>query len=108
MAYDEGTAQILRDDLTALPVVEKKMFGGLCFMLHGDMLCGALENGVMYRVGPKLYDHALTLPGARPMLFTKRPMKGFVECDLSALHDDDKRGAFLALSLGFVESLPPK
>lgn len=108
MAYDEGTAQILRDDLTDLPVVEKKMFGGLCFMLQGNMLCGALENRAMFRVGPDSHDLALALPGARPMMFTKRPMKGFVECAPEALQDDSARSAFLALSLAFVNSLPPK
>ncbi len=108
MPYDEGTAQILRDDLADLPVIEKKMFGGLCFMLHGHMLCGTLDSGAMYRVGPDAYDSALTLPGARPMLFTKRPMKGFVECDLNALHEDAKRATFLSLALRFVNSLPAK
>lgn len=108
MPYDEGTAQTLRDDLTDLPVIEKKMFGGLCFMLRGNMLCGTLENGAMYRVGPDTYDAALRLPGARPMMFTKRAMTGFVECDAEALQDDSKRAAFLSLSLGFVNSLPAK
>jgi hypothetical protein len=108
MPYDDGIAQILRDDLSATPATEKKMFGGLCFMLHGHMLCGTLEGGAMYRVGPEAYEHALALPGGRPMLFTKRPMKGFVECDLDTLQDDAKRAAFLSLALSFVNSLPPK
>jgi hypothetical protein len=108
MTYDPGTAQLLRDDLVGLPVTEKKMFGGICFMLNGHMLCSTLEGGAMYRVGPQAYDHALTLAGTGPMLFTKRPMKGFVECAFDALHDDDKRAAILALALSFVKSLPPK
>ena len=108
MAYDEGTAQILRDDLAALPVVEKKMFGGVCFMLDGHMLCGTLENGAMYRVGPDRYDHALTLPGAAPLMFAKRKMKGFVECRSETLQKDMDRAAFLSLALTFVKSLPHK
>lgn len=108
MAYDEGMAQILRDDLAEENLTEKKMFGGLCFMLAGNMLCGVHKGGAMFRVGPDQYHAALALPGAAPMMFTKRPMKGFVECAGDAFEDDAKRASFLALSLSFVKSLDPK
>jgi hypothetical protein len=108
MAYDAGMAQILRDDLVGESLIEKKMFGGLCFMLAGNMLCGVHKGGAMFRVGPDQYETALALPGGAPMMFTKKPMKGFVECAPDAFEDDTKRAAFLSLSLSFVKSLPPK
>ena len=80
MAYDEGLAQVLRDALTGTDgITEKKMFGGLCFMLNGNMLCGVHKDGAMYRVGKDHEDAALSLPGARKMDFTGRPMGGFID-----------------------------
>ncbi|MDN5786951.1 TfoX/Sxy family protein [Pseudorhodobacter sp.] len=109
MAYNEDALQLLRNDLAALPVVEKKMFGALCFMLHGNMLCGAQPNGALFRTSPDDYATALAIAGASPMCMGKdRQMKGFVECDMDALQDDTQRAAFLSLSLSFVNSLPPK
>ncbi len=108
MAYDEGLAQILRDDLADERVTEKKMFGGLCFMLAGNMLCGIHKDGAMFRVGPDNYETALSLPGGGPMMFTGRPMKGIVDCEVQAFTDDTRRTPFLTLSLSFVKSLPPK
>jgi len=108
MAYYEGLAQILRDDLADERVIEKKMFGGLCFMLEGNMLCGIHKNGAMFRVGPDHYVIALSLPGADQMRFTGRPMKGFVDCEPDTFTDDTRRAPFLALALSFVKSLPPK
>lgn len=108
MAYDEGLAQILRDDLADERIVEKKMFGGLCFMLAGNMLCGIHKGGAMFRVGPDTYQTALALPGGGPMMFTGRPMKGIIDCNTDAFIDDTRRAAFLTLALSFVKSLPPK
>lgn len=62
-----------RDD-----IVEKKMFGGFCWMLHGNMLCGVEVGRYMFRVGKDLEAEALARPGASPMDITGRPMKGFV------------------------------
>ena len=79
MAYDEGVAQRLRDvfgDRT--DVVEKRMFGGLAFMVSGNMCCGVVGKELMARVGPEQYEQALKEPYAREMDFTGKPMKGFV------------------------------
>lgn len=79
MAYDEGLAHRVRATLADQPaVVEKKMFGGLTFMLQGNMCCGIMKDGLMVRVGPEHYVDALGQPHARPMLFTGKPMKGIV------------------------------
>lgn len=79
MAYDEKLAQRVRNALSRRDgVVERKMFGGLAFMLSGNMCCGVLGDDLMVRVGPDGYDSALAEPHARPMDFTGRPMKGLV------------------------------
>jgi hypothetical protein len=108
MAYDSGLAQLLRDDLASLPVVEKKMFGGLAFLLGGHMVCGVHKGGAMFRVGRAQYDQALAIDGVTPMMFTNRPMVGMVDCSDGACADDDRRGRLMALSLTTVQALPPK
>lgn len=108
MAYDEGLAQLLRDDLADRRVTEKKMFGGLCLMLNGNMLCGVHKGGGMFRVGKEREAEALAVPGARPMNFTGRPMGGMVECTPEALGDDATRARLLGLALDFTASLPAK
>ncbi|NNC37276.1 MAG: hypothetical protein EX271_02970 [Acidimicrobiales bacterium] len=119
MAYDEGLAQIFRDDLVEVDgVAEKKMFGGLCFTLNGHMLCGVhqmkdeaktvIGDGAMFRVGPDNYEQALSVDGIRELSFTGRRMKGLVECDAELLEDDARREHLVALAKGFAQSLPPK
>ena len=108
MAYDEGLAQLLRDDLAEEPVSEKKMFGGLAFLYHGNMLCGVHQGGGMFRVGKAQQDQALAIDGAGPMQFTGRPMSGFVEVTDDALADDTRRSELMTLALGFVKTLPAK
>lgn len=108
MAWDEGLAQLLRDDLAGEPMVEKRMFGGLCFMRAGHMVCGVHRGGAMFRVGKPNEAAALAIPGARPMAFTGRPMPGMIECDDDTCADDARRGRLMALALAFVRGLPPK
>ena len=109
MAYDEGQAQLLRDDIGERPgLAEKRMFGGLAYMLDGHMLCGVHKDGAMYRVGKPNYAAALALPDVGEMAFTGRPMSGFVSVGEDALADDATRGALLDMALGFVATLPPK
>jgi TfoX/Sxy family transcriptional regulator of competence genes len=109
MAYDEGLAQILRDDLAELDgIVEKNMFGGLCFMLNGNMLCGVHKGGAMFRVGKGNEARALALQGVSPMMFTGRRMGGLVDMAEAELADESIRSACMALSLDFVGGLPDK
>lgn len=86
-------------------LVEKHMFGGVCFMLRGHMLCGTGKPGFMFRVGKKRYPEALR-KGAKPMDFNGRVFEGFVwvdpGCDTRAL----KR--WIALAEGYVSELPKK
>ena len=79
MAYDEKLADRLRELMaTNRGVIEKKMFGGLAFMVRGHMAFGVVGDELMVRVGPDAHDEAVARPHARPMDFTGRPMRGMV------------------------------
>lgn len=80
--YDEATAQRIREVLGPnRDVVERKMFGGLCFMVDGKMCCGLTKDSFMARVGKDGHAKALAQPHVRPMTFTGRPLAGFVYVD---------------------------
>ena len=109
MAYDEGLAQIMRDHLAARDdIVEKKMFGGIAFMLDGNMLCGVTSGGGMFRVGKENHTAALAIDGAAELSFTGRKMGGMVEADDDAIASDETRSALMGLALQFVTALPVK
>jgi TfoX/Sxy family transcriptional regulator of competence genes len=79
MAYDETLAHRIRRTLgPRADISEKKMFGGLAFLLDGKMFCGIAKDDLMVRVGPELYEAALKVAHVRPMDFTGRPMNGYV------------------------------
>ena len=109
MAYDEGLAERLREVYADVPnVVEKKMFGGIAFMVNGHMSCGPVNDTLMVRVGPDLYEEALARPHAREMDFTGRSMKGFVYVSPEGVDTDERLAEWVSLSLEFVHTLPPK
>lgn len=109
MAYDEGLAQRLREALEDEPqVVEKKMFGGLCFMVRGHMTVGIVKDELMVRVGPDTYRECLTLPHAREMDFTGRALKGFVYVGVEGFEDDAELGAWVERGAANARSLPVK
>ena len=85
MPYDERLAGRVRAVMAdADGVRERKMFGGLAFLLNGNMCCGVVRDDLMVRVGPDDYDQSLKRAHARPMDFTGKPMKGFVDVSPSA------------------------
>ena len=109
MAYDEGLAERLRGVLSErLDVAEKKMFGGLVFMVRGNMCCGVSGDDLLLRVGPDQYAAALEQPDARPMDFTGKPMKGFVYVDSAGLEADEQLSDWVDWGLRFVLALPRK
>lgn len=89
-------------------VAEIKMFGGLCFTLHGNMCCGTLKEDLVVRVGPGRYEDALAQPHARPMDFTGKPIKGFVFVGPGGTKTDALLKRWIKLSTDFASSLPPK
>ena len=88
-------------------ITEKKMFGGLCFLLRGNMLCGTGKDAFMFRVGKEQDAAALKRPGARPMDITGRVMKGFVWVD-PATCDARRLKAWVAMAERYVGALPAK
>ncbi|MCB1907403.1 MAG: TfoX/Sxy family protein [Rhodocyclaceae bacterium] len=92
MAYDEHLADRIRRQLSlrGQPFEEKRMMGGLCFMVDDKMCLGITGDRLMARTDPEDYARLLTLPGAREMDFTGRPMKGFLfVAPEGIVHDDD-------------------
>ena len=109
MPYDDGLAHRIRQQLDAEPGLhEREMFGGLGFMLEGNMVCGVIEDSMIARVGADAYDGALEEPHARPFDFTGREMRGWVYVDPAGLAEDDDLEAWLDRCLAFVSTLPPK
>ena len=109
MAYSEELALRVRQSLGEQPgVVERKMFGGLCFMVHGNMCCGVMGDEVIVRVGAERYKSALNLPNAREMDFTGRPMRGFVVVSSEGVSSDDGLDEWVQRGVEFIASLPPK
>ena len=109
MPYDEKLAMRVRGTLARYDCVsEKKMFGGICFMLHGNMCLGVLREELIVRTGPKAYAKALAMPHARPMDFTGRVMKGFVVVGPDGWRGDDDFARWVEMGHSFAVSLPPK
>ena len=109
MAYEESVAVRVRQRLQSRDdVIEKKMFGGLAFMVSGHMACGINGEELMVRIGPDGYAEALAQSHAREMDFTGRALKGFVYVAPEGFADDRLLGGWLQRALAFVDSLPPK
>ena len=109
MGYDQGLAERLRDVLRkSKNVTEKKIFGGLAFMLDGHMFVGITGDRLMARVGPDSYSEALRQPYVSEMDFTGKPMKGFVYISPGGFETDRDLEKWVTLCANFVNSLPPK
>ncbi len=108
MPYDEGLAQRIRETLDPPGLTEKKMFGGLCFLLHGNMCVGVTGEELMVRVGPGAYAESLAQPHAREMDFTGKPLKGFVFVAPEGFEDDEDLRAWIERGAAFALSLPEK
>ncbi len=109
MAYDEGLAQRILDVLGDRGGLEpKKMFGGVGYMLRGNMSVGVHGDELIVRVGPKRYEEALQRPHARPFDMTGRPMKGWIWVGQEGFEDDVDLERWIQLGVDFALSLPPK
>lgn len=109
MAYDEAVAQRVREMMHDIPgVTEKKMFGGIAFMVNGNMCAGVVNRELMLRVGPAQYEKALSQPYAREMDFTGKPMKGFVYIAAKGFSTDTGLKRWIDRGLQFVNTLPEK
>ena len=109
MAYDEGLAQRIREAVGGLPsLVEKKMFGGVGFMVHGNMACGVHGDELIVRVGRERYEEALGRSTTRPFDITGRPMKGWVLVGSDGHESDQDLKDWVQQGVDFALSLPPK
>jgi hypothetical protein len=109
MAFDPGLAQRIRERLAVRTgVTERRMFGGLAFLLDGHMAVGILGATLMARVGPAGHAAALAMPHARAMDFTGRPMKGYVYVDPPGIAEDADLAHWLDRCTAFVDTLPSK
>ena len=103
MPYDENLADRIITILEEKDVsfVEKKMMGGLCFMVDGKMCMGIVKEKLMARIDPAIYDECLKIEGCHEMDFTKKPMKGFVFVEPEVLDTDDELEYWVNLCLEF-------
>lgn len=109
MAYDEGLAQRIREALAdGDGLTERRMFGGIAFMLHGNMAVGISNDELMVRVGPDRYDEALAQPHARVFDMTGRAMRGWVVVAAEGIADDGALDAWVQKGAEFARSLPAK
>jgi len=107
MAFDEALAQRLRVLFGRLPgSSERRMFGGVCFLVSGRMCCGIVGRNLVVRVGPDGYDDALRRPHARPMDFTGRPMRGFVYVGPAECRTARTLLGWVERAVRFARSLP--
>ena len=109
MAYDEVLAGRIRNSLgDQLGLVEKKMFGGVGFMVQGNMACGVHKDMLIVRVGPEAYDETMKYPHTRPFDMTGRAMKGWVMVEPGGFASEAELKEWVAAGLNFALTLPPK
>ncbi len=106
MAYNEKLAERVRESIKGKRnLTEKKMFGGLAFLLKGKMFCGIVKDDLMVRTGPELYEQALAKPHSRPMDFTGKPMKGFVYVGPQGYKTAKSLSTWISLGMDYASKL---
>jgi len=103
MSFNEKLADRVREiiALSHKRVEEKRMFGGLCFMVNGKMCLGVEQARLMVRLDPAKYEEVVELEGVKPMDFTGKVMKGYVFVDIDALNTDKKLNYWVQLALEY-------
>jgi TfoX/Sxy family transcriptional regulator of competence genes len=109
MAFSEELAERIRQQLAwRKGVEEKKMFGGVGYLLHGNLLVGVWKDALIVRLGPDNYDDALLEPHVREFDITGRPMKGWVLVESEGVEDDEQLTDWIERATRFVRTLPAK
>jgi TfoX/Sxy family transcriptional regulator of competence genes len=110
MAYDEDLANRVRELISAEPgVVEKKMFGGLAFLIGGHMSVSASgQGGLLVRIDPAQTEAVLSAPHAEPFVMRGRAMDGWVRVDAEGVRTKRQLARWVARSVSYARSLPPK
>ena len=109
MAFDESLAARIRNTLARRKnVEEKKMFGGICFLLHGNMLVGVWKDSLIARLGPDEGEAALREPHVRASDITGRPMRNWVLVEPEGVEEDNELKDWIQRATKFVKTLPKK
>ena len=109
MAYNSELGNSIRAVLADHPgVSERKMFGGLCFLIHNNMACGVIKDELMVRVGKNAYEEALMQPHTREMDFTGRPLRGMVYVSAAGIDSEVGLAEWVQWGVDHATSLPPK
>jgi hypothetical protein len=109
MTNDEAVAVRIRELLRGYPdFMEKRMFGGIGFLLRGNMACGINKGNLIVRVGPDLYEDVLQRPHAKVFDMTGRAMKGWIKIGPKGYKQDADLQAWVQIGVSFALSLPPK
>ncbi len=109
MAYDEDLANRVREQLSGETVVEKKMFGGLAFLIGGNMsVAVSHQGGLLVRIDPEQTEALLTEPGAEEFEMARGPMKGWLRVSPDVVADDPALAAWVRRGVGYARTLPAK
>jgi TfoX/Sxy family transcriptional regulator of competence genes len=109
MAYDHALAEQIRASLAERSdVAEREMFGGIAFLVHGNVAVGVSGDDLMVRVGPQGHDAAMALPGAAPFRMAPRPMRGWLTVTPEGFRTDAELATWVDRGVTFASSLPPK
>ncbi len=109
MAYDEAIADQIREEIGSHPgLTEREMFGGIAFMINGNMAVGVSASELMVRVGKDAHEDAISRRGARTFDMGARPMSGWVSVSEDGFSTDEDFAAWVAWGVEYAESLPPK
>lgn len=108
MAYNIKLAERIRSELNDVPFVEKKMFGGVGFLLNGNLACGVNKDDFIVRVDPEKHTTLLRKPHVHPFAMTGRPMKGWLVVDAEGVKTEKQLSGWVQEGVAFASSLPPK
>ena len=108
MAYNLKLAERIRSESSGIPFVEKKMFGGVGFLLNGNLAYGVNKNDLIVRVDPEKHIALLKKPHVRPFDMTGRPMKGWLVVEAEGVKTDKQLSKWLKEGLEFAATLPEK
>jgi TfoX/Sxy family transcriptional regulator of competence genes len=108
MAYDRKLAERIRSQLGSVPFVEKKMFGGVGFLLNGNMACGVNKDDLIVRINPEKQDTLLKKPHTKPFDLTGKPMKGWLLVEASGCKTEKQLSTWIKEGVEFASILPSK
>lgn len=108
MAYNQNLVEQIRSESGERPIVEKKMFGKVGFLINGNLACGVHKQGLIVRVHPEKFERLLRKPGTRMFDITGRPMKGWIIVDPKGCQTAKQLAAWIREGIEFAGSLPPK